>query len=141
VLHYASMHGSVAMLTWLWSTICSGSSDVGKLKQAMLHAAACYSNMPTAQWLRTQGAAWPTSLCVIAKYGANPVGMCWSVSAVQWALSCGSGWLDWKCEEYAATQYNTEQFKQQATELLEWAHANGCPCTCGHAQQQQQQQQ
>jgi hypothetical protein len=63
------------------------------------------------------------------------------VSAVQWALACGSGWADWKCEDYAVDRYQRMHFKQQATELLEWAHANGCPCTCGHLQQQQQQQQ
>jgi glycerophosphoryl diester phosphodiesterase len=65
----------------------------------------------------------------------------WSVSAVQWALACGSGWLRWKCEDYTADNYTTVQRKQQATELQEWAHANGCPCTCGPVQQQQQQQQ
>jgi hypothetical protein len=133
------MHGSVAMLNWLWSIISPGSSDVSKLQQAMFYAAACRSNMPAAQWLRAQGAVWPTPSCAVAKYGSNPVSMCWSVSAVQWALSCGSGWLDWKSEDYTADKYEVARFNIQATELLEWAHANGCPCTCGHVQQQQQQ--
>jgi hypothetical protein len=84
--------------------------------------------------------AQPASFSVVTYDDKKELNICWSVAAVQWALARGSGWLEWKCEDYAAVKFEDVGFRQHATELLEWAHANGCPCTCGHAQQQQQQQ-
>jgi hypothetical protein len=138
VLRYASMHGAVAMLQWLLTVTAPWSPDI---KRAMLHAAACHNTISVVQWLRAPGAVWPKSFCWIEVYRGIRVRKCWKLPAVQWALASGSGWLHWRCENYAAEKYEDVHYKQQAAELLEWAHANGCPCTCGHAQQQQQQQQ
>jgi hypothetical protein len=138
VLHYASLRGSVAMLERLSTVIAPWSS---KTKRGMLHGAALFFNIPVAQWLRAHGAVWPDSFSFDTQDINRAVRVNWSVTAVQWASGCGSGWLNWKCEDYAADKHEVVKFKQQAAELLEWAHANGCPCTCGHVQQQQQQQQ
>jgi hypothetical protein len=137
VLNCASARGSVAMLEWLLAMTPSWSSDA---KQAMLAYAGCHSNLAAAQWLRAHGAVWPKSFTAEIAQAETKLTLCWDVSVVRWALACGSGWLAWRCADYAADNYEI-YFEQQATELLEWAHANGCPCTCGHVQQQQQQQQ
>jgi hypothetical protein len=136
VLNHAGAYGSVAMLEWLSTVTDPWSSQV---KLSMLQAAGCHSNLPTTKWLKAQGAAWPKSFCSSMERGSSVMRTSWSVLAVKWALASGSGWLSWKCADYAAAdKYEDAHFKQQATELLDWAHANGCPCTCGHAQQQQQ---
>jgi hypothetical protein len=135
LLNAASAGGSIAMLEWLVTVTPPWSAD---LKQFVLNVAARFSRLAVAQWLRAHGADWPTAFSVECGHDEAQQRMCWSVVAVQWAQSCGSGWLDWKCEDYAADQYGLVNLQQQAAELLEWAHANGCPCTCGHIQQQQQ---
>jgi hypothetical protein len=135
LLRYASRHGSIAMLGWLLTVTPTWSPDAMRY---MLGLAACNNTLAAVQWLRGQGAIWPYAF---SYQSSNTLCKCWSLSAVKWALSCGSGWLEWKCEDYAADKYALARHKQQAKELLEWAHANGCPCTCEHAQQQQQQQQ
>jgi hypothetical protein len=134
LLNAASAGGSIAMLEWLVTVTTPWSAD---LKLFMLNVAARFSRLAVALWLRADGADWPTAFSVESGHDDAKQKMCWSVSAVQWALSCGSGWLDWKCEDYAADQYGLINLQQQAAELLTWAHANGCPCTCGHIQQQQ----
>jgi hypothetical protein len=131
VRHYASMKGSVAMLEWLW-TVAPWPCE---LWQPMLEKAAINSNLSVAKWIKGYGTAWPAAYTLMANY-ADCSRRCWSVSAVQWALACGAGWLDWKCTDYDADEYNGVKLKKQATELLEWAHANGCPCTCGHVERQ-----
>jgi hypothetical protein len=136
VLHYASTSGGVAMLDWLLTVTDPWSYDT---KRGMLHAAGCYSNMPTAQWVRAHGAVWPKSFWTTVLRGNKTFRASWSVSVVKWAQASGSGWRNWKCADYTAEQCEDVHFRQQATELLEWAHANGCPCTCEHAEQQQQQ--
>jgi hypothetical protein len=137
VLHHASVNGSVAMLEWLSTVTEPWSADD---MHDMFQAAGCYSNIAAAQWLRARGAVWPGSFSPNVQCNGTSFCVCWEVPAVQWALACGSGWLEWKCEDYTRNFVHTH-FKEQATELLEWAHANGCPCTCGHVQQQQQEQQ
>eukprot|EP00953_Heterococcus_sp_UTEX-ZZ885_P040419 20662-Heterococcus_DN1.PRE.3 len=136
VLRNASAGGSIAMLGWLVTVTPPWSSDT---KQTMLTIAANYSRLAAVQWLAAQGALRSDSFS--HELGYKKLRVCWTVLAVQWALAQGSGWLDWKCEDYAADKYGLINLQQQAVELLEWAHANGCPCTCGHLQQQQQQQQ
>jgi hypothetical protein len=130
----ASVNGSVTMLEWLLTVTAPWSS---KPKQDMLHSAASYNGLAVTQWLVAHGADWPESFSVV---GAQTVHKCWSIPAVAWALACGSGWRVWNCEDYAANRYGDAMFKKRAVALLDWAHANGCPCTCGYVQQQQQQQ-
>jgi hypothetical protein len=127
VLHYATLHGSVSMLEWLLTVTPPWSSD---LRRNMLNLAASDNRLAVLQWLRVHDTVWPYAFAFAANKRS-----CWTLSAVQWALACGSGWLAWQCEDYAPDKYKDAQDKQQATELLEWAHADGCPCTCGHVQQ------
>eukprot|EP00953_Heterococcus_sp_UTEX-ZZ885_P009472 5574-Heterococcus_DN1.PRE.1 len=132
----ASAGGSVAVLEWLlavlppfiWSS-CE--------KMYSLSLAGCHGQLPAMQWFIDHSATWPDSFV----YDDGDVKQCWSVPEVQWALAHGSGWRQWKCEDYADDgYYYDDKLQQRATELLDWAHANGCPCTCGQVQQQQQQQ-
>jgi hypothetical protein len=134
VVHQASACGSAAMLEWLLTVTAPWSSD---MKTNMFQEAGCNNNLSVTQWLRSEGVNWPPSFSVV-KYENKRSNICWSVSSVQWALARGAGWLQWNCADYAADKYEEPQVEQQATQLLEWAHANGCPCTCGHVQQQQQ---
>jgi hypothetical protein len=108
----------------------------------MLERAAWCDKLATAQWLRAQGAQWPTTF--IGRYlsvNDEKVNQCWSLAAMQWAIASGSGWLDWQCEDYASVKYYYDIDKQQATDVRNWAHANGCPCPCDHHQQHQLQRQ
>ena len=107
----------------------------------MLHRAAWHNRLAAVQWLRAHGAEWPAAFASDTGTTGVLFKMCWSAAAVQWALSNGASWREWECEDCLAEKYELAQFRQQAAELLERAHVNGCPCTCGHAQQQQQQQQ
>jgi hypothetical protein len=133
VLHYAGSCGSIAMLEWLQTATAPWSCDT---KQDMLTDAGCHNELDVVKWLRDQGAIWPVAFTLCIQYTDRTLQKCWSVSAVQWALACGSGWLEWDCEDYAADKYSHAHYQKQAAELLEWAHANRCPCTCEHAQQQ-----
>ena len=80
------------------------------------------------------GAQWPSSF-----YGSGTddnnavVNTCWSAQVVQWALDQGCTWGKWKCQKLAAKRYYDLDRRQQAAELLAWAHNNGCPCTCDKA--------
>jgi hypothetical protein len=136
VLHNASKSGSVAMLEWLLTVTAPWTDSI---KLDMLHRAAWYDKLEAVQWLRAHGAQWPTGFAAQYVSCNKTIKQCWSLAAVQWAVASGSGWLHWECQEYAAAKYRYASDKKQATELLDWAHANGCPCTCGHQQQQQQQ--
>jgi hypothetical protein len=138
VLHNACKSGNVAMLQWLLTATAPWTDTV---KQEMLQRAAWYDRLAAVQWLKAHGAQWPANFGGQYKVRDEQVQQCWSLSAVQWAIASGSGWLQWKCEGYHADQYRYKSDKKQATDVLKWAHANGCPCTCGHHQQQQQQQQ
>jgi hypothetical protein len=137
VLQHASMGGSVAMLEWL-SAVTSPWTTGTMVR--LLHCAGLCTNLPAAQWLRARGAEWPKAFVFGAHSNAGAQQGCWNVAAVKWAQASGAGWLTWKCEDYTADIYEHAKLKLQATDVLEWAHANGCPCTCGFVQQQQQQQ-
>eukprot|EP00953_Heterococcus_sp_UTEX-ZZ885_P019847 11084-Heterococcus_DN1.PRE.3 len=108
VLNCASSRGSVAMLDWLLTVIPFWTSN---MKQDMFTVAASDSSLDAMQWLRDHGAVWPTSFSDDIGLTDSKVQMCWSVSAVQWALAHGSGWLDWKCEDYAADKYERARQK------------------------------
>jgi hypothetical protein len=130
VLYSASRSGSIAMLEWLL-TVTAPWTD--SLKLELLDRAAWFNNVAAAEWLRAQGAPWPTQFTG-QYYGDSTETcsqQCWSLSAVQWAVASGSGWLDWRCADYAAVTFTHQTAKQHAAAVLEWAHASGCPCTCG----------
>jgi hypothetical protein len=50
---------------------------------------------------------------------------------LQWAIASGSGWRFWQCEHFAPKRYASAHMQHQAAAALDWAHANGCPCSCG----------
>jgi hypothetical protein len=133
VLRNASRGGSVGTLEWLLTVTAPWSDST---KAEMLKRAAWCGKLATAQWLRTRGARWPQKFagqcsdCVTN----DTINECWSLTAVQRALASDSGWLDWHCEEFAAARFSRRFAKQHAADVLEWAHANGCPCTCGQQQ-------
>jgi hypothetical protein len=137
ILANASRGGSVAMLQWLVSVTAPWSE---RAMTGMLNAAACCDRLAAAQLLRARGAPWPDAFASDYEdtiYGV--IKQCWSLTLVQWAVASGSDWREWKCEDSDADKYRLPNQKQQATDVLQWAHANGCPCTCGQQQQQQQQ--
>jgi hypothetical protein len=51
----------------------------------MLNAAGAYSRLEAAQWLRQQGAEWPTVL----QYHDHPVVITWHGRTLDWARSEG----------------------------------------------------
>jgi hypothetical protein len=59
---------------------CRPTASAAQVTQ-MLSAAGCFSKLSVAQWLRQQGAAWPTELC----FNGND----WSSYARQWARENG----------------------------------------------------
>jgi hypothetical protein len=104
VLVNASRGGSVAMLQWLTSVIKEPWSPT--TLTTMLSAAASYGNLEAAQWLRAKGAPWPAAFAAKSSdKRAAVVQQCWSLPVAQWALICGSGWLQWKCQDYLADKF------------------------------------
>eukprot|EP00953_Heterococcus_sp_UTEX-ZZ885_P003353 2338-Heterococcus_DN1.PRE.8 len=101
VLKEASSSGSVPMLQWLVSVTKPWSQST---KTAMLDIAASFDKLSAAKWLRANGAAWPNAFATEHDY-YRTTKECWSLSAVQCAMACGSGWLDWKCQDYAANKW------------------------------------
>jgi hypothetical protein len=112
------------MLEWLAGVTEPWS---GSTTAKMLDRAAWFDKLAAAQWLRARGAAWPTKF--IGQFfmhgGDEIMRYCWSLSTAQWAVACGSGWLEWKCEDYAASCFRSVKLKRQACAVLQWAHANG----------------
>jgi hypothetical protein len=130
LMSFAIAGGSIAVLEWLSTIVYAPWTP--SVKIAVLKVAACEGQLDVVQWIRAHGADWPSSFYVRGNAAAGKPSRCWNVSVVQWALAHGLGWLCWKCEDYTADKYESDKYKQQATELFEWAHANGCPCTCGY---------
>jgi hypothetical protein len=81
------------MLEWLLTVTAPWSSD---LRQVMSSIAANFSRLAVTQWLTAKGAVWPEAFSVECGFDGDTQKICWSIAAVQWALSCGSGWLAWK---------------------------------------------
>jgi hypothetical protein len=116
-----------------------------KLTILMQHAA-LYDNLDTIKWLHEQGTEWPTRF--YDNWGA-PDRDCWSLECAQWAVANGSTWLEWRCQDLANEYYHCRSTisehageacrctpacpRKQASALLQWAHENGCPCTCNEA--------
>jgi hypothetical protein len=114
------------------------------LLSAKLWYAGVENELDIVKWLREQGAEWPTNFNCI---NIAPNRHCWSLQCVQWALANGSTWLGWRCQDLASQNYSCSSDdaehvddtcdphcdRKYAAELFEWAHENGCPCTCGNA--------
>jgi hypothetical protein len=110
----AALHGRTEMLQWLFKQGChaesgevlrraaaSGSSAIiafiaGVLSpgrraaalQMMLNYAGGHQHLPAAQWLRAQGAEWPTALCCM-RYPLRKSVAVWSGDVLAWARAEG----------------------------------------------------
>eukprot|EP00953_Heterococcus_sp_UTEX-ZZ885_P035548 18346-Heterococcus_DN1.PRE.2 len=137
VLLAIAARGTTEVLEWVQSQISSEAFTYEV--QNMLETAAQDDNLQVVQWLRQQAAAeWPTNFCdtILVFDFNNPannrMNRCWSKRAVSWALANGGTWGNWHCSLSSAERY-TGKYVPQAAELFEWAHKNGCPCTCEQA--------
>jgi hypothetical protein len=110
---------------------------------SLLDGAALNDELDTVKWCHEQGAEWPESFYDV--YSAPDVSKCWSLKCLQWAIANGSTWLTWRCQALSSEHYTCDSGSPEhnddtcdkndcdrahATELFEWAHENGCPCTC-----------
>jgi hypothetical protein len=145
VLLNASSSGNMQLLEWL-QTVTARSVWSSDVQTRMLNQAGNYGKLEAAQWLRSCGAAWPQSFTSAVQFGAKSDDLAstlfassWTLPLVQWAISSDSGWRTWRCEDYNEQNrmWHSHVSRQNATAVLKWAHANGCPCTCGQRQQQQ----
>jgi hypothetical protein len=120
---------NLAVLKWLRSK----TGPWARVHRAsLLQAAVRTENYPAAEWLREQGAAWPKNFHSRIDSGWID----WTQPMVKYALDHGAAWGEWDCQKLLPEEVEQHIFpadQQVAKELLDWAHANGCPCTCGQA--------
>jgi hypothetical protein len=83
-------------------------------KAKLLQTAVQTENFPAAEWLREQGAVWPKN------FQTGMYWLSWTPPMVQYALEHGATWGEWSCQRLSPKV-------RLAKELLDWAHANGCP--------------
>jgi hypothetical protein len=155
---YHSLHSKMDLLQWLLRRGCPWNIDsilalialrklhlpllkwmrtksgpwAAELQAVLLRTAVRTEAFAAADWLREQGAAWPNSFQAGAPYWVE-----WTLPMVKYASEHGASWGEWKCEKFSPDmieQRMDPDDRQHAKELLAWAHANGCPCTCGGAQ-------
>jgi hypothetical protein len=78
----AAKHGSIEAMAYILPHM---GREVGRtLAEAlrnMLNAAGCHGQLDAAKWLRQQGAAWPSTMCVGLRR--------WSGAALEWAIAEG----------------------------------------------------
>ena len=75
-----------------------------------------------------RSAEWPSSFYFYDRAENSMV--CWAVRAIEWALSEGCTWGDWKCDQLEPELYTQLDYKRNTVAVFAWAHENGCPCTC-----------
>jgi hypothetical protein len=76
-------------------------------------------------FLEVHAASWPKKFCSMQGV--------WDLSAFKFALENGSGWGNWRCQDWKKLHI-TIFWKDEAAAVLEWAHNNSCPCTCDQQQ-------
>jgi hypothetical protein len=96
-----------------------------QMRNDLMWEAGLRSQTATLSWLHEQDTDWPYSFARVQTIERHFTGTvnsrqvrCWSVAAVQLALSRGSTWGHWSCEDVSGE------------EMFVWAHRNNCPCTC-----------
>eukprot|EP00953_Heterococcus_sp_UTEX-ZZ885_P009067 5383-Heterococcus_DN1.PRE.3 len=127
VCRRAALSGNVDMLNWLQQVTAPWSDE---LKREMLFSAGWNNQLAAAQWLRQQSADWPSCFYGTAVVRKEEVKVCWTVRVVRWALNNGCTWGEWQCDQLQPALYSGEYYAWQAERLFDWAHKNGCPCTC-----------
>jgi hypothetical protein len=114
-----------------------------QLQDDLMWQAGLHNHTATMSWLHEQGTDWPHSFVRVQTIdlsiaripsfdGSNSrrYVKCWPLAAVQLALSNGSSWGQWSCEELRESAGTIHSDSQRAEQLFAWAHRNGCPCTC-----------
>jgi hypothetical protein len=100
-----------------------------ELLSQLLVRAGQYDNLPTAQWLRAEGAQWPvTFLLQSSSVSFEP--RCWCLRTMQWAVANGCPWGAWSasyCCEMWLEAHSCDAAGIEAA--LIWAHTAGCPCS------------
>jgi hypothetical protein len=115
------------MLPWLLSIVREWSQEE---KNKFLLEAGSANGIAALQLMLHEGAEWPSSFFGEQSVDAEFARYSWHFRAVAWAISKGYGWGMWRYQHYAAELYTEEYNRQNAEDLFEWAHENGCPCTC-----------
>jgi hypothetical protein len=138
VLLCAAVGNAVDVLHWR-STDAPPEVWTAPLMQNLLWCAGCSDALNTAQWLHAQGASWPEKF-VRSETAADgrTVSTCWPVRLVQWALSEGSTWCNWRCQDMIGKWFHC---RDRAQELYKWAHMweHRWPCTCSSKNKKKQQ--
>jgi hypothetical protein len=130
----AAATGALATLQWL------ANRDAAVLSTAvltrLLDIAGQHGNLAAAQWLRAQGAEWPTAFvrCDWQQIGYYKTSY-WQLNTMQWARANGCPWGAWSgdtCKlvcvhERYSFSFNVHKM-QQLRDAMVWAHAAGCPC-------------
>jgi hypothetical protein len=114
-----------------------------QLQDDLMWQAGLHNHTATISWLHEQGTSWPRSFMQEQYIEVEPTATvrfessnsrrpvkCWPLAAVQLALSSGSSWGQWSCEELRESASTIHSDSQRAEQLFTWAHENGCPCTC-----------
>eukprot|EP00953_Heterococcus_sp_UTEX-ZZ885_P005420 3396-Heterococcus_DN1.PRE.3 len=130
VLENAALGGNVDLLIWMQQDTAPWSEVT---LQRMLSAAAIALRLPAVKWVHQQGAVWPRSFVGVDWIRGEYIPASWPLPIVRSVLATGDcTWADvsWRCQKLAAEQFTAEKWQLRAAQLLQWAHANGCPCTC-----------
>ena len=124
----AAKHAGTALLDWLLVVTAADLWSGRPLRRLVDHAAAA-GNVAAVQCFCLHGAQWPPSYARVV-HGSK---VCWSPAAVQYALNCGAGWREWRCQALSVDSFGSELMQRNAKELFAWAHSEAhsdCPCTC-----------
>jgi hypothetical protein len=115
-----------AFLTTVQAAYGTSAATDAVLYNDLVAYAGMMGHVDVVKHLLEQGALWPSTLwhANVLPYH-NMVAaetQCWSLPALQYAISAGCPWGDWPyvvCSELVACGYAAE---------VSWAQANGCPC-------------
>lgn len=102
-----------------------------------LYKAAEYDHLDMVKWLVNEQVAWPEPYHI---YSNGEAASCWSLETFKWATETmkWNAWGNWNDEvcnllKKSVTVYDnfTELNRHfDNSHIVEWAHKNGCPCTC-----------
>jgi hypothetical protein len=131
-IHTAISGGALDVLDWLHTrTDVRNFISYAPCMSYAMNAAGNHGRVDSMQWLRAHGAQWPYDL-----FGGitGSVRRYWSLDALRFAFATGCEWamVHWDCAKVRPLQ-GTAESRADAAAVLQWAHANGCPCTCPQA--------
>jgi hypothetical protein len=127
----------LSILKWLYAVTKPWTQTI---LDELLWDAGINDNLELAQWLHEIGAAWPHSFHSLNELYDTGF---WNLSLVKWAVANGCSRGVWQCQDMLPQRWpcgicehqHTVCYRENcdsnlACVLLEWAHENGCPCTC-----------